>query len=399
MKVLQINTQSSTSCIGRITVCLYQVLDKHGHDCLIAYGRGNPPEDADTLKIGSVFDVYAHVLKARLLDSAGFGSVWATRKLVEQIKEYDPDIIHLHSLHGYYINIEVLFRYLAEAQKAVVWTFHDEWSFTGHCPCFSFIGCCKWKTGCGHCPRVHEHPASILLDRSRRNYRKKKELFNLVDNLTIITPSQWMAGLVKQSFLARYPVRVIHNGIDLSVFKPISGNFRYENHLENKFVILGVSNLWDPTKGMKTFVELSERLGKEFQIVLVGLSQEQKKHLSQNIIGIMHTDNVQELAEIYTAADAFVNPTLEDNFPTTNLEALACGTPVITFNTGGSPESIDKTCGIVVEKGNVDALEAALRTLKRKNFSQEACLARAREFDMNKRFEDYLDLYQTKKQT
>ena len=387
MKILQINSVCGVGSTGRIATDLYKVLEEQGHECKIAYGRGNAPEGIDSIKIGSNLDNYAHVFKTRVFDKHGFGSINATKKFIEEVKDYDPDIIHLHNIHGYYINIEILFNYLKEANKPVIWTLHDCWAFTGHCAYFDYVGCDKWKEGCNKCPQKQGYPTSNVLDNSKYNYEKKKELFTSVKNMTIVTPSKWLANLVKESFLGKYQVEVINNGIDLEVFKPTESNFRVKHNLEDKFIVLGVASVWEERKGLKYFVELSERLSEDYKIVIVGVNEKQKKELQQNILAITRTNNVKELAEIYTAADVFVNPTLEDNFPTTNLEALACGTPIITFNTGGSIECVNENCGVVIKQNNIDELYQTIIELK-KDWNIEV-----NRYDKKYKYNEYLYLY------
>ena len=353
MKILQINSVCGIRSTGRICTDLADVLEQNGHECKIAYGRETVPEKYRkyAVRIGSDFDVNLHALQSRIFDNAGFGSRRATEKFIEWVKEYDPDVIHLHNIHGYYINIEVLFNYLAKADKPVVWTLHDCWTFTGHCAHYSYVKCDKWKMGCYNCPQKKSYPSSMLLDASKKNWLKKKALFTSVRKMTLVTPSKWLANEVKQSFLGDYPVKVIPNGIDLNVFKPTPSDFREKNGLVGKKIILGVASTWGPRKGLNDFVELSKILDDNYKIVLVGLSEKQKKELPDNIIKITRTNNVRELAEIYTAADILFNPTYEDTYPTVNLEAQACGTPVVTYRTGGSIESVPEEN--VVEQGDL----------------------------------------------
>lgn len=394
MKVLQINSVCGYGSTGRIATDIYKILEEQGHECVIAYGRGTAPEGIKTIKIGTNLDNYMHVAKTRLLDKHGFGSTKATKEFIKKVKAYDPDVIHLHNIHGYYINIELLFNYLKEANKPVVWTLHDCWAFTGHCAYFDYVGCNKWKSGCNKCPQKNSYPQSLLKDNSQYNYEKKKKLFTGIRNMTIITPSKWLAGLVKESFLKEYNVKVINNGIDLNVFCPQNKSiFRKKYNIEDKFTILGVADIWDERKGLKYFIELSKLIDNDSIIILVGLNDKQLSQLSPNIIGIKRTNNIEEIVEIYSAADVFVNPTLEDNFPTTNLEALACGIPVVTFNNGGSVESIDESCGVTVENNNIDELVAAISRIKVNKLSEEKCIKKAKGFDKKDRFNEYIKLY------
>lgn len=392
MKVLQINSVCGTGSTGRIVVDLYKVLESQGHECKIAYGRGDAPNDVNTIKIGNKFDNYWHVFKTRVFDKHGFGSLNATKKFIKKIKEYNPDVIHLHNIHGYYINIEILFNFLKEFDKPVVWTLHDCWAFTGHCSYFDYIGCDRWKERCHSCPQKSTYPSSKFFDNSKFNYEKKKELFTSIKNMTIVTPSIWLGDLVKKSFLKIYDVKVINNGIDLKVFKPNEGNFRKKYKLEDKFIVLGVASVWSNRKGLKYFKDLSKNLEDDHKVVLVGINEKQKRLLPSNIITINRTNSTKELAEIYTAADIFVNPTLEEVLGMTNLEALACGTPVITFDTGGSTECIDNTCGFVVEKGDVNSICNIIENIDKYTLTKY-CVQKAKNYNIIDKFNEYIKLY------
>lgn len=397
MKVLQINSVCGIGSTGRIASDIHNILIEQGHESYIAYGRDLPKNCDNVIKIGTKADTYFHVAKTRLLDKHGFGSRKATIHFIQKVKEFDPDIIHLHNIHGYYINVEVLFDYLKEANKPVVWTLHDCWPFTGHCAYFDYVNCDKWKTECYNCPEKKAYPSSLIFDNSESNYTRKKDIFTGVDKLTIVTPSQWLANLVKVSYLKEYSVKVINNGINLDVFKPRKGNFRDRFNLNGKHIILGVASVWDRRKGLKYFIELATKLDSNQVIVLVGLKPEQIKQLPKNIIGITKTNNVDELVNIYSDADVFLNPTLEDNFPTTNLEALACGTPVLTFNTGGSVESVDLKTGKILDKevSMNDFRKTIIDFLNKKNYQTEIeCRSRAEHlFNKKERYDEYLILY------
>lgn len=396
MKVLQINSVCGVGSTGRIAKDIHDVLIGRDHESVIAYGRSRAISCENTIKIGGKLNNYFHLVKTRLLDRHGFASRSATKVLLKQVEELNPDIIHLHNIHGYYINIELLFKYIKYANKPVVWTLHDCWPITGHCAFFDYVNCNRWKKQCFDCPQIRQYPTSIILDNSKENYLRKKEIFSRVNHLTFVTPSVWLSDIVQQSYLGAYSTKVIPNGIDLGCFKPIQSYFRREYNIDDKFMVLGVASVWDRRKGLQYFNQLAKELGKEMVVVLVGISDKQKKDLADSIIGITRTDNVQQLAEIYSAADVFVNPTLEDNFPTTNIEALACGTPVVTFDTGGSPESINEQCGLVVEKGSKDGLIDAINIVKKngKAHYSKHCRNRAeKRYNKDDRFNDYISLY------
>lgn len=352
-RILFINSVCNGST-GTICKNLYKAAKEAGHTCCIAYGRGDAPEGFNTIKIGNQLDIYLHVLKARLYDASGFGSKKATKNLIKQIEKFKPDVIHLHNIHGYYINIEILFNYLKEHPEIKkIWTLHDCWSYTGHCAYYTYAKCDKWQTCCnGNCSNKKEYPQTFFSN-IKSNFYTKKEIFCGVENMILITPSKWLKNEVEKSYLKDYPIEVINNGVDTNVFKPTPSNIKQQYGIENKKVILGVASVWDKRKGLDTFIELSKELDDQYQIALIGLNKKQKEQLPKNIIGISRTENVQELVKWYSASYAYFNPTLEDNYPTTNLESIACGTPVITFNTGGSPESAYADRKTIIKKNSV----------------------------------------------
>ena len=397
-KILQISIEVNSGSVGRIAEQIGEVVIEKGWSSYITYARNNNPSSSQAIKIGNSFDIYRHGLETRLFDNHCFSSKTATFKLIEKIREIQPDIIHLHHLHGYFINIEILFNFLKGSKIPVVWTFHDCWSFTGHCVYFDFVGCEKWKTGCNNCPQTKEYPASLFIDRSKENYLLKKDIFTSVDKMIIVPVSNWLGGLVKESFLQNYPIKVIQNGVDINIFQPISAIDRLQEKLNVKenFVILGVASPWVKRKGLNDFVELSELLKNDCSIILVGLNKKQLNNLPSNIIGLPRTESPKHLAKLYSLSDVFVNPTYEDTFPTTNLEAMACGTPVITYSTGGSVESITHETGLVVEKGDVISMLQAITTIKEKGKSTYSNLCRGhaeKYFNKEDRFKEYLNLY------
>lgn len=322
-------------------------------------------------------------------------SWFGTRQLIRRLDQINPDIIHLHNLHNNSIDVRSLFRYIKRKQIKVVWTLHDCWSMTGKCPHFVVAKCDKWKTGCHHCSVLREYPKTYV-DQTKIMWQMKKKWFSGVKDMVVVTPSEWLAGIVKQSYLSEYPLKVINNGIDLSVFKPTYEDIRQRYGISaDKHIVLGVASGWDDKKGLDVFLKLAERLPEQYQIILVGTNEALDQMLPKNIVSIHRTQNQRELAELYTSATVFVNPTREENFPTVNIEALACGTPVVTFETGGSPEILDKACGIIVPCNDTDDMQRAIyRICKDKTFSDVACLKRARCFDKQDKFSEYIDLYE-----
>lgn len=360
MRILLLNSVCGVTSTGRICADLAKAYEEKGHEVRIAYGRDDKGlSDASArygVRIGTNLDVKLHGLRTRLLDQHGFGSRRATAQFLKWVDSYAPDVIHMHNLHGYYINIELLFRYIKAKNIPVVWTLHDCWAMTGHCTHFTACGCTKWRTGCDHCPQRHKYPVSDVLDGSRANYRRKKEAFTGVANLVITTPSAWLKSLVEQSYLKEYEVQVVNNGIDTSIFKPTASDLRKRYGLTGQKIALGVANGWGPHKGLHYLERMAGDLPQGWKVVVVGLSAERIAQLPRNVLGIQRTNSPQELAAWYTAADVFVNPTLEDNYPTTHLEAQACGTPVVTFNSGGAGETVLPGNGFVVERMNYDLL-------------------------------------------
>jgi len=398
MRVFHINSVVNTGSTGRIVEDIGRVLIEKGHQSYIAFGRdlGSLQSTSILVKIGNKLNVIWHGINTLLLDNHAFVNDFATKKLIKRIELIQPDVVALYNLHGYYINVEYLFRYLRKKGIPVVWTLFDCWAFTGHCTYFDNIGCIKWKTSCTECPKYNVYPRSFV-DNSRKNYQKKKELFNNLTNLQIITHSNWLRELVSESFLGGHQIHLIHSAVDLKIFKPT--NFKLSNRYDflNKKILLGCANIWTDRKGFKDFLNLANMCKSDTIIVLVGVSQDQKKLLPSNIIGITRTENTEELAMWYSLADVFVNLTYMDNFPTTNIEALACGTPVITYNTGGSPESIDENTGFVVEKGDLIGVINSINILMKRNKDELSINCRKRAltmFDKETRFLDYIKVFE-----
>jgi len=396
--LLQINTVVNSGSTGRIAEEIGQTVKLSGWKSYIAYGRHARTSQSELIKIGSDWDIMMHGLQTRLFDRHGFASIAATRKFVKQIKKIKPDIIHLHNIHGYYINIEILFRYLKDANIPVVWTFHDCWPMTGHCAHFTFVGCDKWKTQCYECPQKKDYPSSYFLDRSKQNHKQKRKLFTSVNDITIVPVSNWVGEILKQSYLKDYPIRVINNGIDVNVFSPQSGDgIRLKYGLADKFILLGVATEWGRRKGLHDFIELSKTLKDDEIIILVGLKEDQIKILPENIIGITRTESTQELVEFYSSADVVMNISYEETFGLTTVEGFACGTPGIVYNTTASPELVDDSTGLIVDPGDIKGLVKAITQIKEKGKQSysEACVKRAhRLYRKEDRYREYIELYE-----
>jgi|LSQX01.1.fsa_nt_gb putative colanic acid biosynthesis glycosyltransferase len=397
-KLLQINVRVNYGSTSRITEEIGHTAIENGWESHIAFGRDFRQSKSNLIKIGNDWDIKKHVLHTRFFDRHGLASKKATLAFVEKVYKLKPDIVHLHNIHGYYINIEVLFKCLKELNCPVVWTLHDCWPITGHCSHFTFVGCDKWKTQCFNCPQKKGYPASYVIDRSEMNYKLKKDLFNSLTNLTLVPVSKWLSGVLSESFLKNHPIKVINNGVNTKVFRPVvNNNIRVKYGFQDKFILLGVASVWTEKKGLKDFIELSQQLDSNYKIVLVGLTKKQIDQLPNNILGIERTENVYELSELYSTSDVFLNATYEDTFPTTNLESQACGTPVITYKTGGSPEAIDESTGIVVEQGNINKLVEAINLIKEngKQYYSDACVKRVNSlYKKEDRFSEYIRLYE-----
>lgn len=396
MRVFQLNTFCGVKSTGRIAAEIAKLVEADGGECRIGYGVPGISAESEryAYQIGGKWGRKLHGAIRKLLDGEGYGSFRATRRLIADMKAFSPDLIHLHNVHGCYLHLPSLFRYLKKSGVPVVWTLHDCWPFTGHCAYFDYSGCVKWKNGCHDCPQQKSYPVCVGLDGSKRNYRHKKRWFSQLDQLTFVAPCEWMKEPLGESFMHAYPVRVIYNGVNLHTFRPTDSDLRSRYQLADRRVCLAVAAEWDHRKGLPYICEAAKRLGSEYCFVVIGLEKAQMAGLPGNVIGLEKTADVHELAAWYTAADCLVNPTLEDNMPMVNLESLACGTPIVMFATGGCPEAVDEQTGVVVPKGDLDAFCAAIEKLSaQKAELAPACVERALRFDAERTFQAYLDLY------
>lgn len=397
MKVLQINTVCGRGSTGRIVTDIAELIIDDGGECKIAYGRYDSPRAVDSVKIETTLGNYVHAVKTRFCDRQGFASKKATKKLLLVIEEYRPDIIHIHNLHGYYVNVKILFEYLSKKNIPVVWTIHDCWSFTGHCVYYDYVGCDRWKDGCHNCVKKRQYPESIFIDNSKKNYKQKRQLFNLLNNLTVVAVSDWLKGQIEQSFMKKHKIIRIYNGIDRNIFKPTDSNLKETLGISDKYIILGVADSWSERKGVSYFIELAKKLEKDEVIIMIGLNADEIKALPKGIIGFERTDSVEELVKFYSAADVVLNPSYEETFGLVTAEALCCGTPVVVLNATASPELIDDTCGRIVEKGDYEGIKDALKQIKEQMqkgiINRESCVTHSKLFDKRVNYKLYLDLY------
>lgn len=398
-KLFQINVVANSGSTGKIAEQVGLLARNNGWDCYMAYGRWAYNSSLKLYKIGSKKDIYLHGLKSILFDKHAFGSKKATRLLINEIQQIKPDIIHIHNIHGYYLNLPLLCDFLSEYGKPIVMTLHDCWTVTGHCVHFQDINCDKWQNGCHHCSNLKGYPKSLFIDNSQNNWNIKKKCFlKILPLLTIVPVCNWLGDIVSQSYLKEASRMVIVNGIDLNVFQPVqdASFIRAKYLLDNKFVILAVSNGWNSTKGYEDILWLRDKLSDEYVFIMVGVNPKQKNNLPKGIVGICRTENVSQLVELYSTADVFLNPTYQDTLPTVSIETLACGTPIIGYDTGGSSDIIDENVGILIERGNKEQLLHAIQQMKTigKQYYQTKCREKALfKFDNQKCYQNYLDLY------
>ena len=406
MRTAHINTTSELST-GHIALSICESLQNAGHAALFCYSRGGIPQGVPGYRIGGRLDTMIHAAFARVLDCAGFLSRRATRRLVRQLILYKPDVVHLHNLHAYYLNLPILMRYLQAADIPVVWTLHDCWAFTGHCAHYSMARCGRFVSGCHHCPNKGQYPASLLLDRSKQNYSKKRALFTALRRLTLVTPSQWLAGEAQKSFLGKYPVRVLPSGIDLQAFRPAdeadveATALRYglkkanPKDPRNKLpIILSVASAWRAAKGINDLMDLQEMLKGEARIAVVGLTPKQLGYLPPEMIGVPMIYGAHTMRELYTAADICISLSYEESQGLTLVEALACGTQVVCYNQTALPEIVTPDTGIAVPVRDVPAAAEACRTLFAAPKVPQACRNRALAFNADTQFAQYVGLYE-----
>lgn len=396
--LLQISSSLNCGAPGKIAEQIGLLAQKSGWDVYVAHGvRHSNPSRLKSIPLVNSFQERINALYSVLFDSHGLGPWDNTKALITWIRTNRPDVIQIHNLHGYYINYKVLFEYLNTTEIPIVWTFHDFWPITGHCAYFDYIGCEKWMNSCYKCPLIHSYPKAVI-DRANRNFELKKELFSTVKSLTLVPVSNWVSSILNKSFLASFPRKTIYNGVDLNVFYPRNSSIRKSLGLDNKFILLGVAFPWTERKGFKDYIKLRKRLQSDIVIIMIGVSDADKKQLPEGIIGVGRTQNQDELACYYSMADIILNLSYQETFGMTSVEGMACGTPTIVYNRTASPELVDSNTGVVVKAGDMEALEDAILTIKQKgkHFYHKACVSRVSElFDKDKLFMKYVCLYES----
>lgn len=395
-KLLQINSVVNYGSTGHIVEDLGNLAQQNGFESYVIYGRKRRKSSQKTYYIGSLFAFLFHVFMTFITDGHGLYSKFATRKLIKLIQKINPDVIHLHNIHGYYLNYPLLFNYFKKIDKPIIWTLHDCWTYTGHCSHYTFVKCSDWKIKCLKCKQKRSYPPSLLIDNCRKNFELKKMLFTSVKNCTIVTPSKWLSKEVGNSFFNRYTIKYIYNGIDLDKFRSSSNN---PYTFTNKKIILSVANVWDDRKGFNDLIELNKLLDHNlYQIVMIGLTKKQVKKLPENIIGIERTESVQELVDYYSFADVYFCASVEETLGMTPIEAQACGTPCIVYNSTAIPETIlNGKTGVVVEPRDIVSVMDSINLLVSKDRSSMAkqCTEWVRSnFDINVTYKKYLEIYQ-----
>ncbi len=393
--ILQIDVALNVGSTGRIVHEIGDAILKEGWMSHAAFGRYSAPSTSTAHKIGTNADHAAHLLLTRLFDLHGKGSLGATKRLRALLADLKPDVVHLHQVHGYYLHLRELMQLLEEYGKPVLWTFHDAWQLTGHCCYFDRFDCQKWQTSCGSCPMTRYYPQSWGIDNSASNHREKKSTIGALSNLTVVPVSYWLGDMVKQSYLSQKQMEVIQNGVDLEQFFIEKADQATPADVD-KTTYLGVAGVWADHKGLSDFVQMSELLRDDEQIVLIGLAEKQLNGLPANIKALPAQGSISALRHWYNRATVFLNPSKSESFGLVTAEALACGTPAVVYNTTACPELVDDKTGRVAVKGDFTGMLYAARELAQLDSEaiQTECRKRAElHFDKQKQTGKYIQLY------
>lgn len=395
MKILFIDVNCKISSTGKIVYDLFTECRKEGHEAAICYGRGTKIDEQNILKFGLDIETYFHAFMTRLTGLTGCYSFFSTRRLLKFMEEFKPDVVHIHELHAYFVNLFPVTDYLKKKNIKTVWTFHCEFMYTGKCG-YAYE-CEKWKTECGRCPKLRDYPSSMIFDFTKRMYRDKQKLFKDFNNLTIVSPSQWLADRIKQSFLSDKRINVIHNGIDIrNVFYPRQfDHLKVKHNIKDEKIVLAVApDLMSERKGGRHILDLAKRMKNEnVKFILIGV-EDLDKNFNDNVIALERIGNQQELAEYYSMANVFIICSLKETFSQTCAESLCCGTPVVGFESGAPETVFDKLYATFVPYCDLDSLqEAAQNILNGKNISNECANYGKDAFSKDKMYEEYMNLY------
>ena len=395
MLILQLNSVFSEGSVTTIIKAISEVaLEKNINTVFVSGPRSKTILNKNQIVIGNKFDSFFQLISSRIFDNHGLSSKWATKQLINKIKKIKPDIIHIHNLHGYYLNYKLLFEFFNKNKLKILMTMHDCWNFTGHCTHFEHINCSKWESTCKKCPSISSYPKSFFMDNSYKNFNTKKEVFLENQNLEIVTVSKWLKSKVNKSFLKEKKIHTILNGIDVNVFKPLD----LKNKIK-KFIILGSARNWSMEKGIYDFIELSNRLGSEFIFYLIGLDKNKFKNLPNNIVPIKKIYDKNEMNLYYNKADLYLNLSHIETFPTTNMESISSGTPVITYDVGGARETVLPDTGKCIKKNDIDMLEKLVIDFKNKkiNFLDKNLMHNLcrKYFNYKVNFVDYIKIYKS----
>ncbi|MCQ2592676.1 MAG: glycosyltransferase [Treponema sp.] len=396
MRILQINSVVNYGSTGHIVEDIGKQIKNENIESFIFYGRNKRTSESISYYFANKISLCLHLFSSFVLGIHGYGilgSYFTTKKMIKEIQKIKPDLIHIHNIHGYFLNYKMLFAYLKTIDIPIVWTLHDCWSYTGHCAYYSAVNCNKWKNQCRHCSQRKTYPTSLFFDNSKKDYLIKQKSLLGVKNMTLVTPSRWLSNELNNSFLSCYRKNVIPNGIDLSIFRPVET----DDLFPGKFVILGVANVWSVRKGLKDFIELSKKLDDEI-IVLIGVDKKQKKELPKNIIGIERTESQYQLVKYYSRANVYFNPSIEETQGLTTIEALACGTPVIVYDKTAVPECVDKSIGCIIKAGEINDVHKYINEMKNNTIEniinqRKICREYSMIYDKNLSAKKYVNLY------
>ncbi len=404
MRVAHVNAVTGAGSTGRMVAELQATLPEFGVDSLACVSASSAGA-SEAYVVNSRLDQASHALWSRLDGRQGLHSKRATVRLTEFLERAAPDVVHLHNLHNNFVHLPVLLTFLARHDVATVLTLHDAWGYTGKCTHYTVAGCSKWLHGCGGCPQLRADNPSWFLDRTAQLWRLKRELYAAIPRLAVVGVSDWITAEARRSILAgASSITRIYNWVDLSVFSaqappgtpgepPPRG--RVEAGAPPVRTVLSVATNWSDTKGLPALAALADALADEARILLVG-DVPQRTVLPGNVERVGHVGSPHRLAELYRRACVLANFSLEESFGLVAAESIACGTPVVCFDSTANPELVAGGCGIAVPAGDVGGMITAVRRVLRDgpDHYRDRCTRTARErFARHDRIGDYANLY------